>query len=256
MATLDFSKLSSVQGVEPVDTSMVDLVFQLNVSQAQLNSGIVGKVIIHHPAFVTRATLFKSPNGAIRVAGSSIKSGENGWFNIVTLEPGFRDFIVNEYLKEIAGERDSTPWYIKMQGEHSKVVNGELENESLDIKNIIIMTNLSEKQIQSNMLCKATIVTSVATIRSFSIYKSQFGKQLYGQAQTEDADNTIPAYTLSRECEAQVLNLIHPLVTNWDETYERKKDNTVNASIENAVENGDVTVNQDDMPAFDSALYQ
>lgn len=250
MAVLNIEKLEKIQGIEAVEyDKVVNLAFQLNVSKAQKNSGILGKVLIFHPAFTTRATLFKSANGIIRVSGSSMKTANGDWFNIVTLHRSFRDYIIREYKKEIAGENNETPWYEKMKGSVTKVVNSELVNESLDIESINLLTNLSDKQIETNMLCKVTVSTSIATLRSFSVYKSKFGPQLYGMAQNEDSENTIPAYTLSRECEAQVFNIIHPLVNDWDKSYKKEMKKTVEDAV------GEEVPDEYYDQQFESSLY-
>lgn len=254
MAKLDFNKLNNARGLEPIDTSMVDLVFNLTTSKAQKNAGILGKVTIHHPAFTTRATLFEN-KGIIRVNGPAlIAGGGKPIFNIVTLEPAFREEIIREYHKEINGTRETGVWYKQMLGTRTKEVTNEVTNESLDIKNLIVMANLSEKQLQADMLCKVTIVTSVASLRSYTVLKSKFGQQLYGVPQNEDVDNTVPAYKLSRETEAQILNLIHPVVTDWGEDTVKqavKEAVKVEAEVERAQ---DISL-QTEVPVFDASLY-
>ena len=197
---------------EKKDFNMVDLTFQLNVSKNQKANGILGKVIIYHPAFSTRATLFQTNNG-IRVQGPSIRN-KGEWFNIVSLKEEFRDYIVSEYQKEIAGERDATPWYLKLQGKE-KTISSEMFNETLDIEKINIFGNMTESQIKSNMVASVTIDTSIAIVKNISIYKSKFSKQLYAVGRNEDDELRIPAYTLSKETEAQILSIIHPLVLDW-----------------------------------------
>lgn len=240
MTMLDLSKMNK----EAVDFSNVDLTFQLDINQAQASAGIIGKVLIHHPAFTTRATLYKSATGIKRVSGASIKTNnpnpEMAWFNIVTFESAFREFVLAEYEKEIAGTRDKTPWYQRLVGEKAVEITAEQANETLDIQNIFLNLKLTENQAGAGMLCKVNVKTSIGTIRGYSVYKSKFGSQLYGIEQEES--EKIKAYTLSREAEAQVLNFIHPLVVGWG-----------TAPTPKAVEVG---VPAEELPVFDPSIYE
>lgn len=243
MTMLNMSKMTR----EAVDYKNVGLVFQLDVTKPQFDAGIIGKVLVFHPAFTTRATLYKSQNGIIRLSGASVKTNnpnpEMAWFNIISFDAPFREYVISEYLKVIEGTGDKTPWYQKMLGERVVEVSSEQGNESLDIERIFLNLKLTEGQTGAGMLCKVNIKTSIGSVRGYSVYKSKYGKQLYGIEQ-EEAEG-IKAYTLSREAEAQVLNLIHGLVENWDETQApAKKEEVV------------VTVASADEPPFDASMYE
>lgn len=239
--------LSKMAGKEAVDYKEVGLVFQLDTTKAQHDAGILGKVLVFHPAFSTRATLYKSANGIIRVSGASVKTNnpnpELAWFNIVNFDASFREYIISEYGKEIAGERDRTPWYEKMKGEKTIEITSLESNDTLDIDRIYLNLKLTDGQTEAGMLCKVNIKTSIGTVRGYSVYKSKYGRQLYGIEQEEAKD--IKAYSLTREAEAQVLNLIHGLVENWDEPVKKETPVVVEQQVE-----------ADDLPPFDASMYE
>lgn len=201
----------------------VRLLFNTNISADQRKSGIIAKVQILHPAFSTRVTIWENEKGTRRVSGSSLKTGEGNtskdYFNIVLLEPGFRDYIMNEFKAYEEGKQTSTgeAWYLNVVGKHGPTPTATKENTELDIEEITLAANLSDKQKEVGMVCKVQVKTPIATLRGISVFQSQFGQSLYLTEQTEDTDGKIPGYKLSREAEAQVLGYIHSFVKEWGE---------------------------------------
>lgn len=202
---------------KPFNKDIVRLTFNTNLSEAQEAVGMVGKVTILHPAFSTRATIYEKEDGTLRIQPSSkaLDSGKEKWFNIVYLTLTFRNYVIDEFKKFASGEGDNTPWYLKAHGKTEVEVTGEKANESLDIEEIQVADRLTDSQLNAGIVAKATVVTSIATLRSYTIFLSNYGDSLYGREQCEDDDNTIPAYMLSQEAEAQVLSFIHSGIEEW-----------------------------------------
>ena len=188
---------------------MLGLTFQTNLSSAQRNAGIEGKVVLNHPAFTTRCTIYKG-----RVQPSSKKLNSGRWFNIVTLSTSVRNYMLEEFEKYQRGE--STPWYLNAVGKERKViVTNEQSNDTLNIQDIVVQSDLSDSQRNAGILCKVSIRTSIGTIRGITVFVSKYGNSLYLVEQTEDEEDEIPAYRLTDEAKAQVLAYVHSLV-DWD----------------------------------------
>lgn len=221
------------------DKKKVSLSFNIGMNDKQLEAGILGKVTIHHPAFVTRATLYAGKkDGEIRVQPSSVKTGKDSWFNIVSLTRNLRDYIVEEFLK--IEEEGTTPWYLNMQEQEAPQVLDDTANESLDIEDIVYSVTLTDKQKGAGIVAKATIRTSIGSLRGLTIFKSKFGQSLYAVAQAEDEDGDIPAYRLTKQAEAQVLLFLHNSMEEWDAPAETKEEKKLSAEeqrekIKNAV---------------------
>lgn len=223
----------AVIGANPIVVdNRVRLLFNTNITDDQKKSGVVAKCQVLHPAFSTRVTIWKNDKGVLRVSGSSLHTGEGkeakDYFNVVLLEPGFRDYIMNEYKAFMEGKQTSTAeaWYLNVIGKHGPTATAAKENAELDITEITLIANLSDKQKEVGMVCKAQIKTPIATLRGISIFQSRYGKSLYLTEQTEDEHNKISAYKLSREAEAQTLGYVHSLVTEWGEPPVQKQKST------------------------------
>lgn len=224
---INFGKVNNE--VTEFDKNVVALNFNTSLTTAQEKGGVLAKVTIIHPAFTTRATIFEK-NGNRNVQGASKLVDDENWFNIVYLTQSFRDYVLAEFEKFEVNGADDIPWYLRRVGEHTtNVVDDDTANPSLDITDINYTTKLSDKQKKAGIVAKANVVTSIGTVRSLTIFKSKFGNSLYSRAQTEDEDDEIAAYELSKDCEAQVLTLLHNGIEDW--TVE------VEDAVEDAVEN-------------------
>lgn len=227
--------------VMKIDESKVRVSFNERLSDKQIEAGIVAKATIIHPAFTTRATI-RENNGRLYVFGSSVQSnsaGENNggtWFNIVSLEQAFRNYIIEKYKEFKEGKmkaRDA--WYLQEVGKHAPIPTASETSEELDILGLTIITNLSDDQINSGIVAKVNMKTSIADVRGITIYRSMFGESLYLQEQAEDKDRKIPGYKLTKEAEVQILSYLHSLVTDWGEPPTPKK-RTNGKSMEETIE--------------------
>lgn len=193
----------------------VRLIFNNSLSKEQKKNNILAKVQIIHPAFSTRATIFKLDEGKYRVSGSSKKSENGDWFNIVTLNKEFRSYIVREYKAWVAGERKESPWYLSLVGKNETNIPLELSNEELDIVSIEINDDMSTKQSAKGMLAKIDINTSIGALKGYTVSLSQFAEELYGMAPTESDIVVSPGFKLSHFAEAQILAVCHNAVEGW-----------------------------------------
>jgi hypothetical protein len=233
-----------------IDESKVRVTFNERLSDKQIEAGIVAKATIIHPAFTTRATI-RENNSRLYVFGSSVQSnngnnseGENNnnsggtWFNIVSLEQAFRNYIIEKYKEFKEGKmkaRDA--WYLQEVGKHAPIPTASETSEELDILGLTIVTNLSDDQINSGIVAKVNMKTSIADVRGITVYRSMFGESLYLQEQAEDKDRKIPGYRLTKEAEVQILSYLHSLVTDWGEPPTPKERKSTNGkSIEETVE--------------------
>lgn len=229
---INFGKLNNE--VTEFDGGLVSLNFNTSLTKAQEKGGVIAKVTIIHPAFTTRATIFEK-NGNRNVQGASKLINDDEWFNIVYLTESFRNYILAKFEEfEESGATD--PWYLNRVGEHNTVVvDDSATNESLDIVDINYSTKLSDSQKKAGIVAKANIITSIGTVRSLTIFKSKFGNSLYSRPQTEDEDDEISAYELSRDAEAQVLVLLHNGIEDWTiEVKEEDAEDDVKDAVENA----------------------
>lgn len=207
---LKLLKLKSNKVTTKLSEEIISLTFQTNLSNAQRNAGIKGKVVLNHPAFSTRCTIYKD-----RVQPSSRKLDSGRWFNIVTLSASVRSYILEEFEKHQKGE---SPWYLQVlnkEKEKKVIITNKSSNKTLDIQDIVIQSDLSESQRNAGILCKVSIRTSIGTIRGITVFASKYSNSLYLVEQTEDKEGEIPAYRLTDEAKAQVLAYVHSLV-DWD----------------------------------------
>ena len=236
---INFGKINNE--VTEFDSSLVSLNFNTSLTEAQERSGVVAKVTVIHPAFTTRATIFEK-NGNFNVQGASKLLDDENWFNIVFLTQSFREYIVAEFENFKENSANVEPWYLNRIGKREyEVVDNDVVNPTLDITNIIYTTKLSDNQKKAGIVAKASIQTSIGTVRSLTIFKSKFGNSLYSRAQTEDEDDEIPAYALSKDCEAQVLAVLHNGIEDW--TIEAK--DPVAEAVANAVKDQEVAVTEE-----------
>lgn len=212
--------LERIQKAKEFDKNIIGLIFNYDMSNKQVESGILGKATIHHPAFTTRVTIYEGKDGVMRVQPSSVKTGDNRWFNIVSLTENLRDFVLEEFVA-LADGKETEAWYLQEQVP-PKVLD-DTKNESLDIEDIVYSTKLSDKQKEAGIVAKATIRTSVGSLRGYTIFNSKYGKGLYGVAQAEDEDGNIPAYRLSKQAEAQVLLFLHNSINEWEAVAPKKE---------------------------------
>lgn len=228
---INYKKLNNE--VQAFDENMINLTFNTSLTESQKKAGVIGKVTIMHPAFTTRATMFEK-DGVRSVQGASRLMDDNEtWFNIVRLTESFRDYILEQFAG-FEANGTGTPWYLRSVGNRTKafmenivdvinkadevdvdVFNEDFVNKFLDIKDISYSTKMSDSQKKAGIIAKASVETSIGSVRGYTIFKSKFGNSLFGSAQTEDEDNEIPAYVLSPDCEAQVLALLHNGIEDW-----------------------------------------
>ena len=201
----------------------VRVYFNTKLSEGQKDAGVVAKGTVVHPLFTTRVTLFKK-NG-IRVSAPSIKGSGGDWFNIVTLDQQFRNWIAEQY-KESKKNLPVEPWYLEDEPEVPEV--GE--------ENLTLYTNLTNNQLKAGMICNATLHTDVGDLRGMSVFKSNYGDSLNLAVQTEDDEGKIPAFRLNRRAERQILQYLHSLV-EWDEEPEIEEED-VSDAINKAVKAG------------------
>lgn len=189
--------------------------FNTKLSEGQKDAGVVAKGTVVHPLFTTRVTLFKK-NG-IRVSAPSVKSSGGDWFNIVTLDAQFRNWIAEQY-KESKKNLPVEAWYLEEEPVVPEV--GE--------ENTTLYTNLTANQLKAGMLCNATLHTDVGDLRGISVFKSNYGDSLNLSIQTEDEEGKIPAFRLNRGAERQLLQYLHGLI-EWDEEPEIEEEDVSDA---------------------------
>ena len=191
-----------------VDYGKLEMVFSNKLTAGQKLANVVGKVIVITPVFQTRGTVFLTEKG-LTLSTSSIKTGEKTWFNNVTMSQEVRLHILKAFDAWRNGARQE-PWYLRKAGEHKVAVTAERTNEDLGIINIFASGRLSAKQKSAGMVARVAVQTELGTVRGASIFKSQFGDELYLVPASEGTDdNRVPAYRLTREAEAQVLMFLH-----------------------------------------------
>lgn len=203
------------------DYEGVRVYFNTNLSDGQKDAGVVAKGTVVHPLFTTRVTLFKK--GTIRVSAPSVKSASTGdWFNIITLDATFRDFISAKY-SEFKKNLPVEPWYL----------NAEPEVPEITEDMLTIRTALNENQLRAGMICNLTIKTNVGDLRGISVFKSNFGDSLNLAIQAEDEEGKIPAFRLNRTAERQLLQYLHNMI-DWEaepEIEEESVEEAVNKAV-------------------------
>ena len=213
------------------------------------NSKAIAKVQIIHPAFTTVATVWKQGTRHYVTTPSLEGKDSNDktvWYPMVDLKDEVRDHIAYIVAN---GEGTQEPWYIQLQGlKDDGIVNGEISNDSLGIEGIVVNDGLTDAQAKSEMLCKATIMTSIGNLYSYTIWASKFGTGLYGSVPTdrnssrENRKNS-PAYTLTSKAIANILGFLH---SQTDFTVETTANRTSRAAVA-ASANGTAG---EDVPAF------
>ena len=206
----------SAIGAKAID-ERVEFVITTNLTPEQRASGVVAKVQVRHPAIASLLVTVWQKDGRKWVSEPSQK-GKNGYFPFVTLTKEVKDYIL--FLLDNPNEQKAGSWYLDMLGPRTTTVTAEGSNPDLGIEAIVIDNNMTNKQTVKGMICKVNVVTTIGTLIGFTVWASSFGPFLYGTAPTESTkgedDDTRrrgnPAYRLSNEGMAQVLNFLHPMV--------------------------------------------
>lgn len=209
-----------------------------DMSDKQKKAGILATVNIVHPAFTTKALIGRSADSKLFVSSESTKTKDGEWFNIVSLSSPMRTKILKAYEQGI----DQGCWYLEMLEAERPVITTANANEGLDIRAIYLNDDVSDKQKEAGVVCKATVATSAGNIRGITIFRSKFGQELYLVEQTTGDRK---AYELTSEAKAQVLNHVHSLVEDWGEEPV--------APVEEVVE--EVVEAVEEIPEFDMDIY-
>lgn len=200
----------------------IEILPNFNLNANQVGAGLVAKVQVRWQDHITfTVNIWKGRGGTNRIYGTtSAQKGNSRYFALVNLKKEVFEYIVAKVMEMKDSNEQSEPWYFRYEGERTLSGNNSSSNEDLGITDITVDTNLTSTQITSGILGKATIHTPIGEFFSYTIFKSNFGQQLFGSVPEENTPERgqrgTPAYNLSRDVIAQVMRYIHTNLVDWD----------------------------------------
>lgn len=234
-----------------VEFPNIDLTFlDRGLSEKQKETGMVAQVVVVHPLVLFRCSLFKTESGNYSVnppkfainkgAGASTgarlrrgkqasaNTGSKEWYEIISLSPSFRNWVVSEFRKREENTEEFQAWYntYAEENEEKEVVKfsiggDKFEHEDLDIRSVQLFDDLSEEQVNAGILFKASIETSFGTIKSASVFVHNELDELSikPQQQSGEDDGLSDAYSFTTLGKAHILSVIHNSL-DWDSVEE------------------------------------